>query len=252
MDAWPFAGRRAGASSGGGGCRGPPPPPPPPRAEAPGGPRPAADPALLRDAAVAAWLLSIERNAPGPWAALGGFRVTEPAGRPARLFLRIHGGAAVQAVTVTGNAARFLVDGGEAGGATACEAIGRDGTMTLRTRARTARFAVAQDGDAILLSMDGQVHTRRVAPVVETVAGSKTSEAGPRLLAPMPGLVVAVEVAPGDRVEAGQVAVTMEAMKVVMRLLAPVAGRVLRVACAPSDTVKGGDLLIEIEPDGDA
>ena len=208
---------------------------------------PAADPALVRDAAIAVWLLSVEGSAPGPWATLGGFRVTEPAGRPARLFLEVHDGPEAQAVTVTGNAARFSVDGGEA-----AEATQHDGTVTLRTRARTARFAAAQDGEAILLSMDGQTHARRVAPVVEAAAGPKAAAGGPRLLAPMPGLVVAVEVAPGDRVEAGQAAVTMEAMKVVMRLPAPVGGRVLRVACAAADTVKGGDLLIEIEPDGDA
>ena len=213
---------------------------------------PAAHPKLVRDAAVAAWLLSIERSAPGPWATLGGFRITEPAGRPARLFLEVHDGAEIQAVTVTGSAARFAVDGGEAAEATVCEAMGRDGIVTLRSRTRTARFATVQDGGAILLSADGCVHTRRVAPVVEAVTGPKTAAGGPRLTAPMPGLVVAVEVAAGDRVEAGQVAVTMEAMKVVMRLPAPVAGRVLRVACAPADTVKNGDLLIEIEPDGGA
>ena len=208
---------------------------------------PAADPRLVRDAAIAAWLLSVERGAPGPWATLGGFRVTEPAGRPARLFLEIHDGAEAQAVTVTGSAARFAVDGGEA-----VEATLRDGTATLRTRTRTARFAMAQHGGAILLSADGQTYTRRVAPVVETAARSQAAAGGPRLTAPMPGLILAVEVAPGDRVEAGQHAVTMEAMKVVMRLPAPVAGRVRRVACAPSDTVRNGDLLIEIEPDGGA
>ncbi len=212
-----------------------------------GGWRPAqADPALVRDAAVAAWLLSVERSAPGPWATLGGFRVTEPAGRPARLFLEIHDGAEIQAVTVTGSAARFAVDNGEM-----AEATVRDGIVTLRSHTRTARFATAQDGDAILLSADGHVHTRRVLPVVEAVTGPKAAAGGPRLTAPMPGLIVAVEVAPGDRVEAGQLAVTMEAMKVVMRLPAPVSGRVLRVACAPSDTVKNGDLLIEIA-EGDA
>jgi len=212
-----------------------------------GGWRPAqADPALVRDAAVAAWLLSVERSAPGPWATLGGFRVTEPAGRPARLFLEIHDGAEIQAVTVTGSAARFAVDNGEM-----AEATVRDGIVTLRSHTRTARFATAQDGDAILLSADGRVHTRRVLPVVEAVTGPKAAAGGPRLTAPMPGLIVAVEVAPGDRVEAGQLAVTMEAMKVVMRLPTPVSGRVLRVACAPSDTVKNGDLLIEIA-EGDA
>ncbi len=212
----------------------------------PGGWQPqAADPKLVRDAAVAAWLLSVERSAPGPWATLGGFRIMEPAGQPARLFLEVHDGIQAQAVTVTGSAARFVVDGGEA-----AEATARDGIVTLRSHARTARFAVAQHGGAILLSAGGQTHARRVAPVVEAVTGPRAAAGGPRLTAPMPGLVVAVAVAVGDRVEAGQLAVTMEAMKVVMRLLAPMAGRVLRVACAAAETVKNGDLLIEIEPDG--
>jgi acetyl/propionyl-CoA carboxylase alpha subunit len=208
---------------------------------------PVAAPKLVRDAAVAAWLASVEHSAPGPWATLGGFRVMEQAGRPARLFLEIQDGAETQAVTVTGSAARFAVDGGDP-----AEATVRDGVVILQSHARTARFATARQGATILLSAYGQTHACRVAPVVEAATGPRAAAGGPRLTAPMPGLIVAVAVAAGDRVEAGQVAVTMEAMKVVMRLLAPVAGRVLRVACAAAETVKGGDLLIEIEPDGDA
>ena len=214
----------------------------------PGGWRPpTADLQLVRDAAVAAWLASVERSAPGPWATLGGLRVMAQAGRPARLFLEVHDGTEAHAVVVTGSAARFAVDGGET-----TEATVRDGSVTLRSHARTARFAAAQQGGTILLSTDGQTHTRRVVPVVEAMTGPKTAAGVPRLTAPMPGLVVSVAVAAGDRVEAGQLAVTMEAMKVVMRLAAPVTGRILRVACAAAETVKGGDLLIEIEPDGDA
>jgi len=208
---------------------------------------PEADPALVRDAAIATWLLTVERSAPGPWAALGGFRVMEQAGRPARLFLEVHDDAGSQPVTVTGSAASFAVEGGEAAGATM-----RDGIVTLRSRTRTARFATARHDGAILLSAGGQTHARRVVPAVEAASGPRVAVGGPRLTAPMPGLVVAVQAAEGDRVEAGQIIVVMEAMKVIMRLPAPVTGRVLHVACAAAETVRGGDLLIEIEPDGGA
>jgi len=201
----------------------------------------------VRDAAVAAWLASQDSTAPGPWATLGGFRVMENAGRPARLFLEVHGDTETHGIEVTGTAARFVVDDGDA-----VTASIRDGTISLRSDGRTARFATAQDEGAILLSAHGQAYTRRIVPVVEAATGPRAAIGGPRLTAPMPGLVVAVEVAAGDRVVPGQVVVVMEAMKVVMRLPAPVGGRVLRVACTAGETVKGGDLLIEIEPDGEA
>jgi biotin carboxyl carrier protein len=88
-----------------------------------------------------------------------------------------------------------------------------------------------------------------VMPVVDASSGPRQEAGGPRLVAPMPGLVVSVEVIEGAAVTAGQTVVVMEAMKVVMRLQAPLGGRVLRIACATGETVKGGDLLIEIDPD---
>lgn len=202
---------------------------------------------LVRDAAIATWLPTVERSAPGPWAALGGFRVMEQAGRPARLFLKVHDDTGSQPVTVTGNAASFAVEDGEAAGATM-----RDGIVTLRSRTRMARFATARHEGAILLSAGSETRTRRVLLVAEAATGARATVGGPRLTAPMPGLVVAVQAAEGDRVEAGQIIAVMEAMEVIMRLPAPVAGRVLRVACAAAETVKAGDLLIEIEPDGGA
>ena len=44
----------------------------------------------------------------------------------------------------------------------------------------------------------------------------------------MPGTVVAVHVADGDDVEAGQTIVTVEAMKMEHRITAPISGRVTR------------------------
>ena len=114
---------------------------------------------------------------------------------------------------------------------------------------RTARFAAASRDGEVALSARGNTYALRIVPVIDAVvAAGAAASGGPRVTAPMPGLVNAVEVATGDAVSQGQVVVVMEAMKVVMRLPAPVAGRVARVACAPGETVKGGDLLVEIEP----
>jgi pyruvate carboxylase subunit B len=72
--------------------------------------------------------------------------------------------------------------------------------------------------------------------------------AGPApLVAPMPGLVVRVSVAPGDEVQAGQGLVVMEAMKMENELRAPAAGRVARVLAEPGTAVEKGTVLVEID-----
>ena len=65
--------------------------------------------------------------------------------------------------------------------------------------------------------------------------------------ASMPGLVVSVAVAPGDRVAAGQPLVVLEAMKMQNPVRAPRGGRVSRVLVAPGVQVEGGAPLLEFE-----
>jgi len=55
--------------------------------------------------------------------------------------------------------------------------------------------------------------------------------------------VLAVHVAPGDTVAAGQVVMIVEAMKMEHRITAPQAGTVTEVRARPGDQVNGGDLL---------
>ena len=63
------------------------------------------------------------------------------------------------------------------------------------------------------------------------------------LLAPMPGTVVRVEVAAGDRVAAGARVVVMEAMKMEHTITAPAAGTVTEIRVAAGEQVDGGALL---------
>jgi acetyl/propionyl-CoA carboxylase alpha subunit len=65
--------------------------------------------------------------------------------------------------------------------------------------------------------------------------------------APLAGTVAAVHCAEGDSVEAGQLVVTIEAMKMEHRVTATSPGTIRRVAVAPRDVVREGDVLVEVE-----
>jgi pyruvate carboxylase len=75
------------------------------------------------------------------------------------------------------------------------------------------------------------------------------AEAGdPRQIgAPMPGLVVAVVVAPGERVAVGQKLLTLEAMKMETTVYAETAGTVAELLAQAGTQVEAGDLLIRLE-----
>ncbi|XP_061026544.1 propionyl-CoA carboxylase alpha chain, mitochondrial isoform X3 [Eubalaena glacialis] len=67
------------------------------------------------------------------------------------------------------------------------------------------------------------------------------------LRSPMPGVVVAVSVKPGDLVAEGQEICVIEAMKMQNSMTAGKTGKVKSVHCKAGDTVGEGDLLVELE-----
>jgi propionyl-CoA carboxylase alpha chain len=68
------------------------------------------------------------------------------------------------------------------------------------------------------------------------------------LAAPMPGKVILVHVAPGERVQAGQVLLVMEAMKMEHPIRAVKEGVVSEVRVRLGDQVEAGQVLIVVEP----
>ena len=71
--------------------------------------------------------------------------------------------------------------------------------------------------------------------------------AGGSLLAPMPGTVVSVDVEPGDRVEAGQPVLVLEAMKMQHTVAAPTAGTVTELPVSTGQQVAAGEVLAVVE-----
>jgi biotin carboxyl carrier protein len=110
---------------------------------------------------------------------------------------------------------------------------------------------VAEDGEDVVAAVGGETYRFQV----ET-PGGRGSRASPRggragtqrVLAPMPGKVVAVHVRVGDRVEPGSPLVVLEAMKMENEFRATATGVVAAVRVAPGQAVNGGDLLVEIAP----
>lgn len=76
-----------------------------------------------------------------------------------------------------------------------------------------------------------------------------TEEQGGDLTAPMPGKVLSLAVAPGDQVEAGQLLLVLEAMKMEHSITAPHTGMVTELFFNLGDQVTEGAALLAIEKD---
>jgi len=92
----------------------------------------------------------------------------------------------------------------------------------------------------------GELLERRLADAGRPVGGA-SGGTGPEARSPMPGTVVAVPVANGDRVEAGQLLVAVEAMKMEHRLTATAAG-IVTVLAAVGDPVRRDQVLAVVHP----
>jgi biotin carboxyl carrier protein len=66
--------------------------------------------------------------------------------------------------------------------------------------------------------------------------------------APMPGLVVRVQVEPGQAVGAGVGVLVLEAMKMENELRAATAGIVRAVRVRPGEAVEKGQVMVEFDP----
>jgi geranyl-CoA carboxylase alpha subunit len=109
----------------------------------------------------------------------------------------------------------------------------------------SARFF--RDGDRLYFLHHGSHNSVRdltlAAPASATGGGSDG-----RVRAAMNGRVVAVLVKQGERVEAGQPVMTLEAMKMEHVHTAPISGTISAIDVAEGEQVTTGKIAVEIEP----
>jgi len=104
---------------------------------------------------------------------------------------------------------------------------------------------------AWLLDVDGtrfetEALDERLRAIRDLTAASAAASGPAPLVAPMPGLVVRVNVAVWDTVSAGQSLVVVEAMKMENELRAAGSGVVLSIRATPGSAVEKGAILVEL------
>jgi len=113
-------------------------------------------------------------------------------------------------------------------------------------RVTTARLV----GDSLVMDLDGRAITAQLAPspTVEAAISHASHEGtgAARVVAPMPGTVIAVRVEEGTNVEAGQILVVLEAMKMENTVAAPAPGRVAKVLVKAGQQVQRSETLVEL------
>ncbi len=116
---------------------------------------------------------------------------------------------------------------------------------------RTRPFAWAWAGPQLHLWLDGNLFIFQREDV-RRQGNALGSEATDDVLAPMPGAVLEVLVAEGERVERNQTVLLMESMKMELAITAPRSAVVRRVAVQPGQQVERGMRLLELAPAEDS
>ncbi len=142
--------------------------------------------------------------------------------------------------------------------------------LELDGRRLAADFHRLPDGEVYSLLVDGRSYEVRVAPdvgllqvtvhgvtlpvevrhplekVLQAVSRGAAARAGETVAAPMPGMVVALRVRPGDKVVAGQAVAVVEAMKMQNELTVRHDGVVSEVLVEERATVAAGQPLVRL------
>jgi len=127
----------------------------------------------------------------------------------------------------------------------------------IEASADTGKYVLELSGERIPIVVTdvmkgGAAAARGTGPAAAAAAAArsmaKPAEAGGEgVRAPMPGKIVDIFVEPGDRVDAGDVVLILEAMKMENELRAPKKATVKSVLVKKADPVAGGQLLVVLE-----
>lgn len=122
-----------------------------------------------------------------------------------------------------------------------------DGGFVLRAGGRTARVFVARQGDETFVHLDGETFAIRWQDPVDRLghAGGGLEDIS---VAPMPGVVISVAVAPGQAVRKGEALMVIESMKLQTTISAWRDGTVQTVHCAVNQPFDKGAALVTLEP----
>jgi 3-methylcrotonyl-CoA carboxylase alpha subunit len=196
-------------------------------------------------AAAIAGILQMESNesrpdAASPWRTAGWM----PVGRRQRLFTFRHGQSEHKVTLMYGNGPPRL----RIGGNNLAFAFEPDeaGDLTLSLDGMRSRVVSVVEGRQVYVrTRNGKFELRWIDPFS---VGDEQQTNEDRVVAPLPGIVVALLAQEGAALEKGAPILTLEVMKMEQTLRAPYAGVLKKIRCKVGDIVQEGVELAEIEP----
>jgi len=195
--------------------------------------------AILGEEATAA-----KAEVPSPWQTFGWM----PVGRRERVFSFRQGHGTEQTVTLRyGNGPATLAVG-ERELAFESGPADRSGFDLTLDGVKTPVTAIIEGHELYLRTRNGRFELHWVDPF-----GGETEEqtGEDKIVAPLPGTVVAVLAEEGAKLEKGAAILTLEVMKMEQTLRAPFAGVLKAIKCRVGDIVQEGVELAEVEPIGE-
>ena len=106
------------------------------------------------------------------------------------------------------------------------------------------KYRVNVNGVAYEVEIEEMTGAPAAAPVAAAAApAAAVSAAGEKVTSPMPGNILAVNVAAGDAVKKGQVLMILEAMKMENEIMCPHDGTIASVAVTKGAAVESGTVL---------
>ena len=210
----------------------------------------ATDPALLLAAATAR-LLTQEADArdaaatsddpSSPWAIADGWRL----GHGGTRRLAFADGDTTIDLVVHGHDGEYRIERDGAAHAISGARL-QTGELSLRIDGAMQRFSARAQDDGVLVH-DGRQRLHLRSEAVYRRASEASAATEHRIRAPMPGRVVVVQKQPGDAVNAGDVVLVIEAMKMELALKAPRDGVLAEVRAQAGDFVEGDAVLATLE-----
>jgi acetyl/propionyl-CoA carboxylase alpha subunit len=119
-----------------------------------------------------------------------------------------------------------------------------DGRFVVEGSEGTVRVIFAVEASAVWTGVEGHAIDFRIERRGQGRSAARDQDA---LSAPMPATVVRIQVRAGDRVEAGDTLVVLEAMKMELPIRAPRAAVVAAVRCEEGRIVQPDAVLVELE-----
>ncbi|GAA1891680.1 acetyl/propionyl/methylcrotonyl-CoA carboxylase subunit alpha [Paeniglutamicibacter psychrophenolicus] len=198
------------------------------------------------DLALAAHLaLGTREHTGGTWHRGDGWRLGTPV--DSALYMEIDGHVVSLRARSTGAETTVLVDGNEF-----TVLPSTSGAISVNGVIRPVGISIAPDG-TIWLSRDGwataihplsrREHLARELAAMDRDAGTLS----PEVRSPMPGTVIAVQISDGQKVVAGQVLASIEAMKMEHQMLSPSDGIVHMSHLKVGDLVKANQIIATVK-----